>query len=59
MLAVLQALAGFVAGFIVGAGVLAALFGLMGRRVPAELALPLGVLVLWGSAVAGSWIALG
>ena len=59
MLSVLQATAGFVAGFIVGASVLALAFHAMRARVPAEFALPLGVIVVWGSAVAGSWLALG
>ena len=59
MLSILQATAGFVAGFAVGAGALAAAFALTRDAIPAELALPLGIAVVWGSAAVGSWLALG
>jgi hypothetical protein len=59
MLAVLQATAGFIAGFAAGAGLVAAAFALARDAIPAAVALPLGVIVLWGSAVVGGWLALG
>jgi hypothetical protein len=59
MLSIVQAITGFVAGFAVGAGVLAAAFALTRDAIPASIALPLGVAVLWGSAAVGSWLALG
>jgi hypothetical protein len=59
MLHILQAIAGFIAGFAVGLGLLAAAFTLARDALSAEVAMPLGVIVLWGSATVGSWLALG
>jgi hypothetical protein len=55
---ILLAAVGFAAGFIIGAGLLALAFALMRDRVPAEFALPFGVVVIWGGGLAGSWLAL-
>jgi hypothetical protein len=56
MALLLQATIGFIAGFALGAALLALVFRLL--RLRAELALPLGVLVVWGGGIAGSWLVL-
>ncbi len=56
MYPLLQATIGFVIGFALGAAVLALAFRAL--RLRAELALPLGILVVWGGGIAGSWLAL-
>jgi multisubunit Na+/H+ antiporter MnhE subunit len=55
----LEATAGFVAGFAIGLLVLLVLFRAVGDRVPAKFFLPLGLLIVWGSAVTGTWLARG